>query len=500
MAKKYELSFYKDVYKTRCAGKETVEAKDFNDAGRKAKPFLAKYGVVRYVIRALAVLMLTLTVDAQTMRVPVTSTTFTRLLLQSDSAMAARDLLGVGGTNGVGYNGNQFEVTTNQVSIKDTASITNPVFYGKIVSAKAIGSDWGFVVGDDGTISKDQYQIVVGSGGSGETNSPYVIILGINAGVWTNCPESITIGRNALAYKGYATVVGPNAEAWNDRASAFGYHAKTYKNDQIALGNSTNTVTAFNDLEVGRNLYVTNSATITGKITNSLLSASYAVITDGNKALASSATSASELALLQGVTANVQEQINGKFSLTGGSVSNTIFTGTIKTVGLATLSNAVVESSLIVTGAVQNLGTMNTVGAVGIGGATTVSNNLTVNSNLTVGGAITVGGVATLTNLVIYKPSDKVVTTNTTVTVDAKFMRLKSASNLALNQTDAFTSGIDGQMLIIALTSDSANVGITNGAGTYMSSHFTMTANDTITFIYSAGISKWLELSRSVNP
>lgn len=499
MAKKYEIKFYRDQYKLRCAGKEQVKANDFNDACKQAKPFLAKYGVIRYVVRALAVLMLTLTVDAQTMRVPVTSTTFTRLLLQADSAMAARDLLGVGGTNGVGYNGSQFEVTTNQVSIKSGVLVTNMTLYGPLTMVGQSGDADTILVGRF-SIANGSKQTVVGASATANTNADQAAVFGYGVTIYEGATGAAAFGPVSQVEFPYGGAFGYNAQSHHTNSSALGSGSATTKTNQVMLGRPNGVVTIPNDGEVGHNLYVTNSATITGKITNSALSASYAVITDGNKALASSVTSASELALLQGVTANVQEQINGKFSLAGGSVSNTIFTGTLKTMGLATLSNAVVEGSLTVTGAVQNLGTMNTVGAVGIGGDTTVSNNLTVNSNLTVGKAITVGGVATLTNLVIYKPSDKVVTTNTTVTVDAKFMRLKSASNLALNQTDAFTAGTDGQMLIVALTSDSSNVGITNGAGTYMSSHFTMTANDTITFIYSAGISKWLELSRSVNP
>lgn len=65
-----------------------------------------------------------------------------------------------------------------------------------------------------------------------------------------------------------------------------------------------------------------------GTVTVTNLTASRAMVTDGSSNLASSATTSTELGYVSGVTSAIQTQINGKLSLTGGTMSGAINMGT----------------------------------------------------------------------------------------------------------------------------------------------------------------------------
>lgn len=66
------------------------------------------------------------------------------------------------------------------------------------------------------------------------------------------------------------------------------------------------------------------SARIAGTITNDALSANTVVVSGANKQLNSSSVTSTELGNLSGSTANIQSQLDGKFSTTGGALTGAI--------------------------------------------------------------------------------------------------------------------------------------------------------------------------------
>ena len=87
----------------------------------------------------------------------------------------------------------------------------------------------------------------------------------------------------------------------------------------------------------------TPAQTFSSTITNSTLTASRAVVSDGSKVLTSSAVTSTELGFLSGVTGAIQTQLGTKLTGTRGTVAigNTTESGTVTGLALASTPAAV---------------------------------------------------------------------------------------------------------------------------------------------------------------
>jgi len=91
--------------------------------------------------------------------------------------------------------------------------------------------------------------------------------------------------------------------------------------------------------------------TITGSVTLSSLTANTAVILDASKALASSATTSTELGYLSGVTSSIQTQLNAK-----AGTSSPSFTGTVGVDGRLVLSGTTIGALYVEANSIQTGG------------------------------------------------------------------------------------------------------------------------------------------------
>lgn len=251
--------------------------------------------------------------QAQTMRGPVTSTTYTRQFLTNSSASQARAALGVGidGTNSIAFNTTQFTAVNNEIALKSPLLITNlmvsNMFFSFGMNAEAdyseiTGNSTMWFIPPDST--NGDYRVFVWPD-FGRSGGAYLELGSSNSGA-------------GIRFKGKTTTEEPT---WfmtaNDNAG-----------ELLLYRNATATMSAYYPLRIlGGNFTVqTNliAANIAASvITNKGFSATKSVlVNDENGRLCQSTVTSNELLYLTGVTSGLQNQIDGRVAMDSGSVSN----------------------------------------------------------------------------------------------------------------------------------------------------------------------------------
>jgi len=86
------------------------------------------------------------------------------------------------------------------------------------------------------------------------------------------------------------------------------------------------------------------------------------------------------------------------------------------------------------------------------------------------------------------------------ITPSAGYIEMDAGGGVTSNATTAILAGVDGQLLTVANTDTGSDIiTIKDGANTQMDGDFAMNPGDTISFIYDATETDWLETSRADN-
>lgn len=174
-------------------------------------------------------------------------------------------------------------------------------------------------------------------------------------------------------------------------------------------------------------IYVNSGVSyFSGNIQNAALTASRAVATDASQNLVSSATTATELGYLSGVTSAIQTQINGKQS------SLTFSTGLTNTSGTITVNSSQSISTL------SNLTTNGFIKTTGGTGALLIDTNtyLTGNQTITLSGDVSGSGTTAITTAI---GSGKVTNAMLAGSID---MSTKMANTMQAAQFPALTGDV----------------------------------------------------------
>lgn len=234
-------------------------------------------------------------------------------------------------------------------------------------------------------------------------------------------------------------------------------------------------------------------------LTVSSLTPSRAVVTDGSSALASSATTATEIGFVSGVTSNIQTQLNSKFPSGGGTLTGNLtlpvgsaaapslnFTGFTNT-GLSTSAgalqlstNGTAQLSINATTGVLTAASLNTgtAGVVHANASGAMSNSLIVNADIT-------DGTIADTKLQTLTTAGKVANSATTATSSSVANTIVSRDASNNFSANIITASLNGN----AATATTATTATTAGSATNFTGPLTgdVTGTQSATVVSTVG-------------
>ena len=106
-----------------------------------------------------------------------------------------------------------------------------------------------------------------------------------------------------------------------------------------------------------------------------------------------------------------------------------------------------------------------------------------------------------ITGILTFSADSELTISSGAVTATKNYHTLDTEGGAGTDDLDTINGGSDGQLLILRDDSDSRDVTAKDGTGNLaLEGDFTFTNSlDTLTLLYCAGKSKWLEISRSNN-
>lgn len=243
--------------------------------------------------------------------------------------------------------------------------------------------------------------------------------------------------------------------------------------------------------------FVTNDTS--GVMQSTAVTASRAVATDANGLPVASATTATELGFVSGVTSAIQTQLNDKLSLTGGTMSGNIAMGTNKLTGLGagtTAGDSVrYEQAILVSGvnafaADQSMGTFKL----------TNLGTPTAGTDAATKAYVDLGDATGTTNLTLTA-GQTISTVANTYTHQVINIQANASGTTVLSSTPFGTGTFKNGQIITLVGNSSTNIvqidNNDNAKGCIMNASWTGGAYDSITFVYSSTADRFIEVSRN---
>ncbi len=234
-----------------------------------------------------------------------------------------------------------------------------------VYTLPVVGTE-AFTVNTDGLVGITNNLVVGGTVGIG-TNTPTGKFSVSNTGVRENLLVHATLQRVGVNTAGPLAAL--HALSPTDTITLMAQAASGQANDIFDVVNSAgNVLGGFDSLGSvysGADLRIAGTARITSNLTNSILTGSRVVVTDANKALASSATTAADLAAIAGSASYTK----GIVVSPGGGAALTTIAGTTSYVPYWTNSYASLTSPMIMTNGFVGVGTLDPTGRVEIAGS-----------------------------------------------------------------------------------------------------------------------------------